>query len=164
MPTDTCWSRFTGKRTLIIQHRLAKFVEALNAIPDKYEMQVIWSVHPRTRKQLKHTLPLHPDIKLLEPLGLFGFVRLEKNAFCVLTDSGTVQEECCIFEVPVVTLRNSTERPETLEVGSNFISGCEPEAILRGVEVVTQPYHWHPPEEYQVENVSDTIVKIVLGY
>lgn len=142
--------------------RLDKFVEAFNALPDKYEMPIIWSVHPRTRKQLNHNI--RSEVKLVEPLGLFDFVRLEKNAYCVLTDSGTVQEECCIFEVPVVTLRDTTERPETVEVGSNFISGCELEAILRGVEVATQPFHWHAPEDYQVENVSDTVVKIVLSY
>lgn len=142
--------------------RLAKFVEALNSLPEKYEMPVIWSVHPRTRKKL--TQDINPEVRLLEPLGMFDFVRLEKNAYCVLTDSGTVQEECCLFEVPCVTLRDTTERPETTEVGSNFISGCEPEDILRGVQVATQPHHWYAPEEYMVENVSDTITKIVLGY
>lgn len=142
--------------------RLAKFVEALNSLPEKYEMPVIWSVHPRTRQKL--TQDINPEVRLLEPLGMFDFVRLEKNAYCVLTDSGTVQEECCIFEVPCVTLRDTTERPETIEVGSNFISGCESEDILRGLQLATQPHHWHAPEEYMVENVSDTIVKIVLGF
>lgn len=142
--------------------RLEKFIQALERIPDQYEMPVIWSVHPRTRQKLGREI--RREINLIEPLGLFDFVYLEKNAYCVLTDSGTVQEECCIFEVPVVTLRDTTERPETLEVGSNFISGCEPDDILRGINVVTQPYHWHAPSEYQVENVSDTVVKVVLGF
>ena len=77
----------------------------------------------------------------------------------MLTDSGTVQEECAILGVPVVTLRDSTERPETIEAGTNFISGCEPEAILRGVNVVTTFGMGEPPYEYLAENVSDTVVK-----
>ena len=143
--------------------RLSKFVEALNSLVYKYEMPIIWSVHPHTRQRLEgHNI--NAGITLSEPLGLFDFIRLEKNAYCVLTDSGTVQEECCIFSVPVVTLRDTTERPETVEAGSNFISGCEPEAILRGIEVVTNGGEWVPPEEYMVGNVSDKIARIVLGY
>lgn len=142
--------------------RLDRFVEAINKLPDRYEMPVMWSVHPRTRQKLDHNI--RSEVRLLEPLGLFDFVRLEKNAYCVLTDSGTVQEECSIFTVPVVTLRDSTERPETLEVGSNFISGCEPDAIMRGIDVATNNRGVRSPGEYQVENVSDTVVKIVLGF
>ncbi len=139
--------------------RLTTFINTLN----KLGKQVIWPMHPRTRKHLDVTA-MQPHIKVLKPQGFFEFVKLEKNAYCVLTDSGTVQEECSIFGVPVVTLRDSTERPETIEVGSNFISGCEPEAILRGIEVVTNAPGSRSPQEYQVENVSDTIVKIVLSY
>ena len=71
-----------------------------------------------------------------EPFPLFDFVALERNAFCVLSDSGTVQEECCIFRVPNVTIRDVTERPETVEAGSNMLSGAEPDAILRCVRTV----------------------------
>jgi len=77
-----------------------------------------------------------PRRRFLTPLGLFDFVALERAAFCALSDSGTVQEECCIFRVPAVTLRDVTERPETLECGSNMLSGCEPKALLRCVETV----------------------------
>jgi UDP-N-acetylglucosamine 2-epimerase (non-hydrolysing) len=143
--------------------RLEKFISALNKIPDKYEMEIIWPVHPKTRQRLNGH-KLDPRIRLIEPLGLFDFVRLEKNAYCVLTDSGTVQEECCLFMVPVVTLRDSTERPETIEVGSNFIAGCEPGKILKGIEVVTNNREWEPPREYLAHNVSDKICRIVLGH
>lgn len=139
--------------------RLAKFVEAFNSL----EKTVHWSVHPRTKNKLKG-LKLAKHVLVHEPMGLQEFVGLEKNAYCVLTDSGTVQEECAIFGVPVVTLRDSTERPETIESGSNFISGCEPDHILKGIEVVTQPGIRQAPSEYFVENVSDTVVKIVLSY
>lgn len=138
--------------------RLKKFVKALNRL----NKHVIWPMHPHTRKNLD--LELKPHIEVREPLGFLEFINLERNAYCVLTDSGTVQEECTIFGTPVVTLRDSTERPETIEAGSNFISGCEPGSILRGIKVATQPGIRKAPEEYFVENVSDTVVKIVLGY
>lgn len=142
--------------------RLKKFINAFTQILDKYEMPIIWSVHPRTRERLKG-VKIDPRVVMLEPLGLFDFIRLEKNAYCVLTDSGTVQEECCIFGVPVVTLRDTTERPETLEVGSNFLAGCEPENILRGITTVSNT-EWQAPPDYQRENVSGIVCKIVLGY
>lgn len=135
--------------------RLAKFIEAFNRL----DKRVIWPVHPRVK-----LTNLGEHITITPPVGLLEFIQLERNAYCVLTDSGTVQEECVIFGVPVVTLRDSTERPETIESGNNFISGCEPEAILRGIEVVTQPGVKKTPEEYLVDNVSDTVVRIVLGY
>lgn len=156
-----------GKYYLVTLHRqenvdnpqrLQKFVDAFNQL----DKSVIWSVHPRTRLRLKD-IELSPNVELTEPMGLFEFVKLEKNAHCVLTDSGTVQEECAIYHVPVVTLRDSTERPETIEVGSNFISGCDPDSILRGIEVATHSSGSTPPE-YLIDNVSDTVCKIVLGH
>ena len=105
------------------------------------------------------------EIRFLPPFGFFDFIALEENARCVLSDSGTVQEECCIFRVPNVTLRDVTERPETIECGSNVLSGADPEAILRCVEAVLgQKPDWRIPWEYLAENVSDTVVKILMGF
>lgn len=137
--------------------RLEKFAKAFN----KLDKPVIWPMHPRTKAKLKTNLGSH--IKVMEPTGFIEFIDLERSAYCVLTDSGTVQEECAIFGKPVVTLRDSTERPETLESGSNFISGCEPEDILRGIEIVTKLTPKSAPQEYFYNGVSDTVVKIVLG-
>ena len=142
--------------------RLKLITKAFNELAETYEMPLIWPVHPRTRKHLKN-YDLHPSIILEEPMGLFQFVALEKSAYCVLTDSGTVQEECAIFGVPVVTVRDSTERPETLESGSNYIAGCEPESIIRGVKLATTT-DGEAPANYLTDSVSDTILKIVLGY
>lgn len=149
------------------EERLAKFVEAFNAAYDKYKMPMIWSVHPRTKKRLADSprLQLRDGIKISEPLGLFEFNNLQKNAYCVLSDSGTAQEECSIFDVPCVTLRDVTERPETVEAGSNFLSGAEPEAILRGIATATESENnWTAPTDYLKANVSDTVVRIVLSY
>ncbi|MCL5407141.1 MAG: UDP-N-acetylglucosamine 2-epimerase (non-hydrolyzing) [Patescibacteria group bacterium] len=146
--------------------RLGKFIAAFNQIANKYKLPLIWSVHPRTKKRLlKEKLKLHKLVQPVQPFGLFDFVLLEKNAFCILSDSGTVQEEGCILQVPNVTLRDTTERPETIESGSSFLSGCEPVMILKGVEQVTRAdRNWLPPQEYLNTNVSDTVLKIVLSH
>ncbi|HWQ72594.1 MAG TPA: UDP-N-acetylglucosamine 2-epimerase (non-hydrolyzing) [Desulfitobacteriaceae bacterium] len=146
--------------------RLAKFLTALQRLYVEYGLPLICSLHPRTRSQLEKqgkTLD-GTGIRAVKPLGLFDFVFLEQNAFCVLSDSGTVQEECCIFKIPNVTLRDVTERPETLEAGGNLLAGCEPEAILRAVKIVlSQGADWAPPPEYLAAKVSRKVVKIVLG-
>ena len=100
----------------------------------------------------------------MKPLGFFDFVRLEIEASCVLSDSGTVQEECCIFGVPNVTLRDVTERTETIECGSNILTGGDGSAIERAVSIALAKSPWTPPPEYLVPNVSQTVVKIVMGY
>ncbi len=164
-----------GKYFLVTLHRaenvddevrLSKFINALKLLHNEYKVPVICSLHPRTKSQLEiqdKTMG-GAGIREIEPLGMFDFVHLEKNAMCVLTDSGTVQEECCIFKVPNVTLRDVTERPETIEVGSNIISGPEPENILNCVKIVLKKTcNWSPPPEYLVQDVSNTVIRILLG-
>ena len=90
---------------------------------------------------------------------------LEQSAFCILSDSGTVQEEACIFGVPNVTIREVTERPETIDCGSNLISGSDPGDIVRHVRLVTQQATgWQPPLEYTAPLVAETVVRIVTGF
>lgn len=141
--------------------RLASFFEALNRL----DAPVIVSVHPRTADKLQRFgVKAAAHVQLLKPLGFFDFVKLERNAKCVLSDSGTVQEECAIFGVPNVTLRDTTERAETLECGSNILSGADPGDIARAVAIALDSRPWSPPPEYLAENVSQAVVKIVLGY
>lgn len=149
-----------------IDERLTKFIKGLELISQEYKLPVICSLHPRTRSQLQKQNKVMESqyIRPIEPVGLFDFVNLEKNALCILSDSGTVQEECAIFKTPNVTLRDVTERPETIEVGSNFIAGCEPEIIQLAVKtVLNQDCTWEPPYEYLVKDVSITVARIVLG-
>ncbi|UTE75472.1 non-hydrolyzing UDP-N-acetylglucosamine 2-epimerase [Rossellomorea sp. KS-H15a] len=145
---------------------LKSIINALNTIGETYQRRIIFSIHPRTRSkiQLSSNLSLHPLVELYEPFGFFDFIKLEKNASCVLTDSGTVQEECCIFHVPTVTVRTSTERPETVDCGSNFISGLNEENIINGVKIMTnRKANWDCPGEYLEKNVSDKVINILLG-
>jgi len=165
-----------GKYFLVTLHRaenvddearLRQYADALDQIQKQYKYPVIVSTHPRTRSRLEAfgIIVNNPDIRLMEPFGFFDFVALEQKAFCVLSDSGTVQEECAIFRVPNVTMRDVTERPETIECGSNILTGADPAQILNCVNtVLSRPANWSPPAEYLVENVSQAVIKILMGY
>jgi UDP-N-acetylglucosamine 2-epimerase (non-hydrolysing) len=150
-----------------IEERLHNLTTALDHLQREYHVPIIISTHPRTTSRMR-AFGLNLDntqIHFLQPFGFFDFIMLERNAFCVLSDSGTVQEECCIFRVTNVTIRDVTERPETLECGSNILSGADPESILRCVRtVLDQKQEWMVPSEYLTEHVSRTVVKIVLGH
>jgi UDP-N-acetylglucosamine 2-epimerase (non-hydrolysing) len=149
------------------EDRLREIFKGLERIVESYGKPMLVSVHPRTAEKLEK-FSLKPEsnkIRLLRPLGFFDFVRLEKNALAVLTDSGTVQEECAIFGIPNVTVRDVTERPETLECGSNIISGADAERILKSTEIaLSQPAEWKAPREYLAENVAQVVSKIIMGY
>jgi UDP-N-acetylglucosamine 2-epimerase (non-hydrolysing) len=150
-----------------VESRLQSLTQAFSALHVEYGIPVIVSTHPRTRQRLQASgISMQEDgIRYLEPFGFFDFVKLEQNAYCVLSDSGTVQEECSIFGVPSVTIRDTTERPETLEYGSNTLSGAEVDSVLRCVKVVlAKTGRFATPPEYLRENVSDTVCQLVLGY
>ncbi|NLB00838.1 MAG: UDP-N-acetylglucosamine 2-epimerase (non-hydrolyzing) [Methanomicrobiales archaeon] len=151
-----------------IESRLRTLIAAMEILHQTYKMPIICSLHPRTRDTLKRfglQEQISPGVQFHAPFGLFDFIHLEQNARCVLSDSGTVQEECCIFHVPNVTLRDVTERPETIECGSNILSGADHDAILRAVQcVLSQEPDWDVPDEYLADKVSNTIAKIMAGY
>lgn len=150
-----------------IEERLRNLVEALELLAENYKLPIICSLHPHTKTKMeKFGLCVeHEYVRYLTPFGFFDFVALEKNALCVLSDSGTVQEECCILNVPCVTIRDVTERPETLECGSNVISGVNPKMIVSCVDLVlSQSIKWIPPKEYVEGNVSTKVLRIICGY
>lgn len=158
----------TAHRAENVDHedRLLEIVKGINMVAEAYKKRVICSIHPRTKSRIKNipTLEVHPLVEFHEPFSFFDFVKLEKNAVCVLTDSGTVQEECCLFHVPTVTIRKTTERPETIECGSNMLSGIDANQIVNCVRVmVNQPKTWSYPDGYDHTNVSDKVIKILLG-
>lgn len=147
--------------------RFAGLRAALSALSREHGLPVVVSTHPRTRARLAAaaTAEANGDVRFVDPFGFFDFIHLEGAARCVLTDSGTVQEECAILHVPSVTLRDSTERPETVECGASLVAGGEPEAIRHAVRtVLARPPRWQVPAEYQVATVSETVVRIVTAH
>jgi UDP-N-acetylglucosamine 2-epimerase (non-hydrolysing) len=150
-----------------VRPRIEAITAALVKLAEHFRLPVVVSTHPRTAARMAEygISRQHEYLRFPEPFGLFDFVKLERNALCVLSDSGTVQEECAIFRIPNVTLRDVTERPETIECGSNILSGASPAAILRSVELVLgRRANWSPPPEYLSRTVSDTVLRIVTGY
>jgi UDP-N-acetylglucosamine 2-epimerase (non-hydrolysing) len=149
------------------ESRLRGLVTAMERLAERWSYPVICSFHPRTRAKVNSfgVDVTRAGLRFVEPFGFFDFLRLEQDAFCILSDSGTVQEEACILGVPNVTIRDVTERPETIECGSNILSGAEPGEVLRAVGFVTcRTAAWVPPAEYMAEHVSDTVARIVLGF
>ena len=112
------------------EKRFSGILEGLKLLQEEFGCKIVYPIHPRAKKQLKVFGLDANDVLLVEPLNFLGFLQLEANARLVLTDSGGVQEETCILGVPCVTLRYNTERPETLEVGSNVLAGTEPKEIV----------------------------------
>lgn len=130
-----------------VKERLQEILDGLESIHYDFNLPVIYPIHPRTMKRIKEFgLEVPEGIKLIEPIGFLEFLQLEANAFLVLTDSGGVQEETCILKVPCVTLRDNTERPETLNVGSNILVGTNQEKILEGVKIMLdRERNWDNP-------------------
>ena len=159
----------TAHRAENVDHpeRLQNIVSTLGLLHREYGFPVIISVHPRTESKFREFgIDLHrAGVRFLSPLGFPDFLKLEKNTFCAITDSGTVQEEACILGVANVTIRDVTERPETIDCGSNILAGTKPEQVLTAVRVMTAPdRHWTPPPEYLASNVAETVCNILLSH
>ena len=121
-------------------------MKALSIISNEYSIPIIFPVHPRTLKRIDEFKIKTPGIKLVKPFGYLDFLILEANAKLILTDSGGIQEESCILKKPCVTLRENTERPETINVGSNILVGTEPARIVKGVKsMLKKTRDWENP-------------------
>lgn len=147
--------------------RLKALMEGVLLLAKTFGMPAIMSVHPRTADRIARADIVVDDklVRLAKPFGLFDFVALEKNACGVVTDSGTVQEEACVFGIPNVTIRDVTERPETTECGANILSGACPKLLVSGMKLAcASRMCWAPPVEYLKANVAETVVKILLSH
>ncbi len=154
------------QETVDFEDRLRPLIAEIEEAARALGAPVVFSAHPRSRQRLEQAGILGDggSVRVCEPFGYFDFVALAREARCVLTDSGTVQEECCIMGVPAVTVRDTTERPETVECGSNVLTGVGAGGVGRCVKLVTESRRaWEPPPEYMVAEVSATIAGIVLG-
>lgn len=129
-----------------VKERLAGVLEALKELNRVYDLPVIFPIHPRTFKMIKDFELSVEGITVLNPQGYFEFLQLEENAFVILTDSGGLQEEGCILGTPCITLRDSTERPETINVGANVLVGTDKERIIFGIKKLeTNVCSWENP-------------------
>ena len=140
---------------------LQNIMQALEQISQ--DMPVIFSCHPRTRSRLQGSKVCN-NIIMTEPMGFFDWVQLEQKSALAISDSGTVQEEMCLFHKPTITIRMTTERPETVWCGSNIVCGVDLPGIMSAYDwILKQDTSWQPPAEYLRTNVSDTVVNILMG-
>lgn len=142
---------------------------AINNVAEKYQMPIIYSTHPRSMKFIeKRGFKFHPLVKNLKPFGFFDYNKLQKNAFCVLSDSGTLSEESAMLNFPAVLIRTSTERPEVLDNGSVIIGGVTTKDIEQAIDMTVAMKNNNEPfviaEDYADTNVSLKVVKIIQSY
>ena len=145
-PKNYCLVTLHRQENVDNRERFTSILEGLNRIGLEIDVPVIYPVHPRARKMIME-FNLNPDnLKLIEPQDYFSFIQLESHARLILTDSGGIQEEACILHVPCVTLRDNTERPETVEVGANMLAGAKVDEILKSAhKMIDKETDWFSP-------------------
>jgi len=142
--------------------RFASILEGIDRLASDFHLPVIYSIHPRSRKMMTKFGIKPRNLNLIEPVDFLVFLQLESNARLILTDSGGVQEEACILKVPCVTLRDNTERPETIEVGANILAGTSADKILECVKfMLSREGNWINP--FGDGRAGERIVNIIVG-
>ncbi len=168
----------SGKYFLLSAHReenvdsgehFFPLMEAVNHIAETYKMPIIFSTHPRTKKRIaERGFRLHPLVRSEQPFGYLDYNKLQKNAFCVLSDSGTLSEESAMLRFPGVLIRTSTERPEVLDKGSVVIGGVTGEDVEQAVKLAVEMHSngeiVKEADDYADENVSVKVVKLIQSY
>ncbi|WP_195269672.1 UDP-N-acetylglucosamine 2-epimerase (non-hydrolyzing) [Eubacterium sp. 1001713B170207_170306_E7] len=142
---------------------------AVNRMAEKYQRPVIYPTHPRSRRKIEEQgFAFHPLVRSIEPLGFFDYNKLQKNARCVLSDSGTLSEESALLDFPAVLIRTSTERPEVLDKGSLVVGGITAEEIEQAVTLAVQMAEnkepFAMPGDYADDNVSAKVVRLIQSY
>lgn len=153
------------------EKNFADLLNSLDAIVDKYKKKIIVSTHPRTRKKLETIgfINANSMIEFMKPFGFLEYIKLQMNAFCVISDSGTITEESSILKFPAITVRQAHERPEGMDEASVIMTGLKKETILNAINIVTSHYlegdnTIHSVNDYSSDNVSKKVVRIILSY
>lgn len=147
------------------------FLDSLKAIRERYGKRVIVSTHPRTRKKMEAigVESLGEGIEFMKPLGFFDYIKLQKEAFCVISDSGTITEESSILGFPAITIRQAHERPEGMDQGTLIMAGLQSEGVLNSIDIVTTQTaalgrSSEVVPDYDVNNVSSKVLRIIVSY
>lgn len=147
------------------------FLDSLNSIASAYNKRIIVSTHPRTRKKLEQCEKSDFDdlIEFMKPLGFFDYIWLQKNAYCAISDSGTITEESSLLGFPAITIRQAHERPEGMDEGVLIMAGLKSEDIINAIDIVVGQHHdnnevVHVVKDYDVDNVSSKVVRIIVSY
>jgi len=149
-----------GQENVDVKERFEDIIKGLELVVNEFGLPVVYPIHPRARKMMNHFGLKANSIEFIEPLDYLSFLQLESKARLVLTDSGGVQEETCILKVPCVTLRDNTERPETIDVGSNILAGTNAESIVsKTKEILNRENNWKNP--FGVGKAGKRIVEIL---
>lgn len=155
------------------ESKLISLFNSLNLIVKKYNKKVVFSTHPRTKKRIEalqsKCSKLDDRVMFSKPFGLFDYIALQQQAFCTLSDSGTIFEESSILNFPAVHLREAHERPEGMDVGTLIMSDFRPERLMAAIDVVTSQHSYSPRNfnlipDHDVDNVSMKVVRIILSY
>ena len=143
-----------------------KLLSSINEIEKVFKMPIFISTHPRTEKKLKlmNYKNLSKNITFAKPYGFHDYIKLQMNAFCTISDSGTITEEASILSFPAITIRQAHERPEGMDEGTLIMSGLDKDRIMQSIKVVTENRCTKIVQDYNVDNVSDKILKIILSY
>ncbi|MGM0945465.1 MAG: non-hydrolyzing UDP-N-acetylglucosamine 2-epimerase [Bacteroidota bacterium] len=151
-----------------LKNHFEVLAEALNTVAGIYQLPIIFSTHPRTKKRIEEKgIQFHKLIRNVEPLGFFDYVKLQKEAFVVLSDSGTISEESAMMNFPAVSIRTSTERPEAIDAGTIVLGGISQESMLQSIPVARELHasgQKHLPLEYEVRNTSTKVIRAIQSY
>lgn len=141
-------------------------LNSINKVAEVYKMPIVFSAHPRTRKKIEAMgFKFNNLVKYMKPLGFNDYNKLQQNAFCVISDSGTITEESSLLGFPAITIRQAHERPEGMDEGTLIMSGVEEQGILDAIKVVTdQNVKMNPVADYQVPHLASKVVRIILSY
>ena len=153
------------------EKNLKSLLISLNSVADKFNIPIIVSTHPRTKDRIdkmKGKVKANKLVRFLKPLGFLDYIKLQKNAYCVISDSGTITEESSILGFPAIMIRQAHERPEGMDEGTLIMSGLDQNRIIESINVVSDQYNNKiipkTVDDYNVDNVSQKVVKIILSY